>query len=1347
MRQWIFLGAALLAGSFINGSEAREVKRALSAPPDGMSKTVISAATDPEGAGLEILVVGPHRRITLPVGQPLPDGATSIGLWMTELKGSEVRFVIRDGTDKRVLDAGYREGMTPGPKQGSWVSHQAGLGDWHLQKTFLKKPAKNLVLDSIEIERSKPGKELRVGPLVISDLGADPFEARRVWKLKDYETPKPDSTFWTGNRFYEYGFETDPLLRRSVWRFLLPAKTIASLRLVLRSMTGAPQWHATISGPLLDQPIPLPDMAEGCMLLDVTAFDAEDRLAGSTRLVYQTLRSDAPPPPLPGDLDAWPWSLKGLQLGGQAARRGEPLSITINADKLLKCHPSLSLYWQVTDHAGSIHGEGREAFANEAATITLPSSRTGGYNLSLRFEDKQGPVDEVRYTYGIADSSAPSQTMATDSPPNGPLLLNQTKVHHDADHFQRLPTDSLPAIADWTFQSGMSPCFLIFWGEIEPVEGCYNWHIIDHYLDLAKEGRKVALGINFSGDNLPEWLWFEELMSQGQQTIHHNYHYSTPFGPRFQKAHAKLWRAILERYRNDPRIAAWIYQAGPSEGFVTDTPPKIADYSPEAVAAFQKFLGVKYGDIQKLNAAWHSDHTAFSKIRPPLPDFSKVWESSPRWWDFHLFKTSFVPEYLERIQSAARAIDPSRPMIMYAKEGFGAPGLLGPVFRKNHFTYSNGGGESQGSFVQSSLMRRFDVPVMSENGHPLPPSVATASSMCAFSILAGGFTGQMLQSGLVWTKVEFPDAPEYEAVGKLMKSLSLCAGELSQTTPAVNWAGYYSATTEFLQSRSMRCRLYPSVLALFDAAQTRLNNSCSWVDDSTPLDILQTTPFIVDGGSKILAPDAVENLLRYVENGGVYVCETTTGLYEPGTESPTNRLLGRLGAKPSTMEASPLQVAAPEGSSLSFKNRMGLSWEQELPVRAIISDEKGTPVVWERTWGKGKFLILGGEINWPASSDWLGLLVNTYAGHLPYRIEGDNSICGTLKGPGADYAVIRPLLSDKNGKEKNDVRLEDILKAKKARVRITGIPKTAKCEELIGGYAITHTDEGIELEVPRGLFAVIRIPKTPSSVHESQGHGILLPPGGSSGSTEPRDKKVLINGHVDSVQPKAWDGASSVAVNEQSELIRNLEAGKPQTLVFYGTSLSCGNWTKQAAEILQARYGNLIAVHNCAKGGQDSTWGLQNVETLVVPLKPDTVTIEFSMNDAISQRRIPVDKARENLLALIDALKRDNPEVEIILLTMNPVGGDADSRPKNHPFYRGGLPDYYQMVRDVGASSKLHLIDLHAVWSDWRKKNPEDFETIVPDGVHPNETGCREVILPAFLAGLGQITALPQKAK
>jgi hypothetical protein len=56
-----------------------------------------------------------------------------------------------------------------------------------------------------------------------------------------------------------------------------------------------------------------------------------------------------------------------------------------------------------------------------------------------------------------------------------------------------------------------------------------------------------------------------------------------------------------------------------------------------------------------------------------------------------------------------------------------------------------------------------------------------------------------------------------------------------------------------------------------------------------------------------------------------------------------------------------------------------------------------------------------------------------------------------------------------------------------------------------------------------------------------------------------------------------------IQLSEETILVRNLEAGKPQTLVYYGTSLSGGHWSKQAAEVLKSRFGNLITVHNRAK--------------------------------------------------------------------------------------------------------------------------------------------------------------------
>jgi hypothetical protein len=368
-------------------------------------------------------------------------------------------------------------------------------------------------------------------------------------------------------------------------------------------------------------------------------------------------------------------------------------------------------------------------------------------------------------------------------------------------------------------------------------------------------------------------------------------------------------------------------------------------------------------------------------------------------------------------------------------------------------------------------MRRFGVDVMSENGSPLPPSVSTASAMVAFSILAGNFSGQMLQSGLVWTKVPFPEAEEYQVVGDFMKSLSGCAGELSKATPALNWSGYYSATTELLQSRSMRCRLYPSVLALLNAAQVRLGLSCSWVDDSTPAEIMQASPLIVDGGSLILTQESERNILTYVENGGVFVCDTLTGMHEPAVASPTHRLLKSLGAE--SIEPSEQN---PAGGGIVLKKQASIRWSGESGARLLNPDDPSAPPVWERPWGKGKFLIAGGEIDWPASSSWLSSLVEAHAGRPPYKIDGDESISGILHGPGADYVVIRPLLLV-NGRENQKAEIGDIRRAGNARVRISGIPPDVVCTEMIGRYPVLMENGTASVEVPRAMLAIVRIPR------------------------------------------------------------------------------------------------------------------------------------------------------------------------------------------------------------------------------------------------------------------------------
>lgn len=217
-----------------------------------------------------------------------------------------------------------------------------------------------------------------------------------------------------------------------------------------------------------------------------------------------------------------------------------------------------------------------------------------------------------------------------------------------------------------------------------------------------------------------------------------------------------------------------------------------------------------------------------------------------------------------------------------------------------------------------------------------------------------------------------------------------------------------------------------------------------------------------------------------------------------------------------------------------------------------------------------------------------------------------------------------------------------------------------------------------------------------------------------------------------------------LAVNAFAEpnhrLVANLKAGKPQTVVTYGTSLTAGGaWVGQLQEALNAKFPGLATVVNSGKGAMWSKWGVDNLDTHVIAKKPDTVFIEFGINDAYLDYKTSVDDARNNLMAMIDRILAAKPETDIILMTMNPpINVHLERRPK--------INDYYQMYRDVAKERKLQLIDHYANWEPILEKDKALFDQLVPDGIHPGPEGCRQVITPTILKALG-VESEPAVAK
>lgn len=202
---------------------------------------------------------------------------------------------------------------------------------------------------------------------------------------------------------------------------------------------------------------------------------------------------------------------------------------------------------------------------------------------------------------------------------------------------------------------------------------------------------------------------------------------------------------------------------------------------------------------------------------------------------------------------------------------------------------------------------------------------------------------------------------------------------------------------------------------------------------------------------------------------------------------------------------------------------------------------------------------------------------------------------------------------------------------------------------------------------------------------------------------------------------------------EKSSLVTRLEAGEKQHIVAYGTSLTAsGAWVGQLKQELNKRYPNLVKITNSGGGGKYSEWGVTNLQTKVIDLKPDAVFIEFSVNDSCERFNLSVEKAKANLEEMIDRIQKELPKCMIILQVMNPV----IDRPKGHAGYRLHLDDYYQMYRDVAAQRKLELVDHAPAWKVVLDQGEDAFHKLVPDGLHPNASGCSQIVTPGILKAL-----------
>lgn len=205
----------------------------------------------------------------------------------------------------------------------------------------------------------------------------------------------------------------------------------------------------------------------------------------------------------------------------------------------------------------------------------------------------------------------------------------------------------------------------------------------------------------------------------------------------------------------------------------------------------------------------------------------------------------------------------------------------------------------------------------------------------------------------------------------------------------------------------------------------------------------------------------------------------------------------------------------------------------------------------------------------------------------------------------------------------------------------------------------------------------------------------------------------------------------------ETRFFQNLNAGKKQTVVIYGTSLSAGGaWAIATKEWFDTQYPGLVAVVNHSGPGKNSDWAVTNLKTKVLDSRPDLVFIEFSYNDAHNKFQMPVEQGATNLEKIIRAIWKQNPNTAIVLQVMN-VGWDAPNNNKSASS-RSELEKYNDNYRACAKTHGLPLLDHYSNWLRLKETNPQQFQTYVPDGTHPNKEGSLAITWPTVKACLEQ---------
>ncbi len=123
----------------------------------------------------------------------------------------------------------------------------------------------------------------------------------------------------------------------------------------------------------------------------------------------------------------------------------------------------------------------------------------------------------------------------------------------------------------------------------------------------------------------------------------------------------------------------------------------------------------------------------------------------------------------------------------------------------------------------------------------------------------------------------------------------------------------------------------------------------------------------------------------------------------------------------------------------------------------------------------------------------------------------------------------------------------------------------------------------------------------------------------------------------------------------------------------------------------------------------------EDIEWNILQHNPDIVSIMLGMNDCATTREISQADYRDNYNFILDEIEKRNSAL-VMLHTMNPIWDVAKD-------LRGRLPEYVEIIREIGKERQLPVVDHYAFWTQKIEQAPDLFNYWMSDSIHPNNFG------------------------